>query len=201
MFACEHNLVATVRHLIGLGVNTNARKAGGSKRSALHIAVGNNCLDIVKLLCRQGKANPNVSDSSGTFIIHTAMENDTTDGKILEELLRVEVNVNEWDSDGYSPLMLAIRRNLSHHVNELLGTRSIDAGAVSPKLRKSAADLACELGFPEFIRKVSRFASNRCKTRNSDVFTVLTPTFYRVQIKAGSSGPRVVDRLVSGGQL
>jgi ankyrin repeat protein len=162
LFACEHALLAMIRALIRLGVNTNARKPADKNRTAIHLAIARMHVDVVTLLCVGGKANPNLQDDGGIYPIHTAVTIcDSRD--MIDALVRAGADVNVLDHNGFSPLMLAAEHNHLNTIELLLTVPGIDITAVSPILQKTALVVATQCGNIDAATMVCvAWATHRC---------------------------------------
>lgn len=91
----------------------------------LHLAVGQNYLEAVKLLLEAGAdASINVKDPEGLTPLQEAIEHDQ-DYDIVESLLHFGASIDVRDSKGQTPLQVAVRYHSDYDIVKLL----LEAGA------------------------------------------------------------------------
>ncbi len=91
----------TVKTLLRNDVKVEAAKFNDGKR-ALHLAAENGSLNMVKILLREGNANPNAKDNYNRTPLHYAAYGDLND--VVEELLEAKADINAVDTNGASPI-------------------------------------------------------------------------------------------------
>jgi len=97
--AMEAENIASVKELIGQGVNISAKNSQGD--TPLHIAVRKGNFDIVQLLGKY-RANVNAQDHVGMTPLMHAVEKSE---EIVTYLIKIGANVNARDHEGRTPLM------------------------------------------------------------------------------------------------
>ncbi|XP_050305118.1 putative ankyrin repeat protein RF_0381 [Anthonomus grandis grandis] len=115
--ACEKGLKAFVEHLISAGSDVNAVTVEGE--SPLMLAIKNAHLDVVKYLLKCESVNYHQVDYDGQNLIHFAVQQDTKE-EILKELLTLDLNINQRDPDGLSPLHIASSNNNTKMIKLLI---------------------------------------------------------------------------------
>lgn len=105
--AARGNHASVIRALIDLNVDTSARDNLG--RTALHYAAGENHPDAVKELAKNGALiNEQDARFGRTALAYAAYYGNT---EIATDLLRLGANIRIRDSEGKTPLMLAVENN------------------------------------------------------------------------------------------
>ncbi|WP_375326485.1 ankyrin repeat domain-containing protein [Candidatus Tisiphia endosymbiont of Nemotelus uliginosus] len=113
--AIDARNVSMVKKLIDKKSTIDARDK--QERSALHIAVFNNCLEIVKVLIT-GKSDVNAIEQVKKTPLHYAAEMGYL--PIVQELIKSEANINPVDKDDNTPLHLATKRQDAELEKELI---------------------------------------------------------------------------------
>uniref|UniRef100_A0A0B7K3V5 Nephrocystin 3-like N-terminal domain-containing protein n=1 Tax=Bionectria ochroleuca TaxID=29856 RepID=A0A0B7K3V5_BIOOC len=128
---------------------------------AARTGVTGNHLDVVKLLLRSGRVNPDSKDNHGRTILSWATE---WNGARFEHALRSvealvqsgQVDVNSRDYNGYTPLIYAIRTSNIKVVEYLLTLEQIDPDSrdndVRSPLSWAASNMAMAIRSLQFLR-------------------------------------------------
>jgi hypothetical protein len=116
----------TVKALLDQGVDSNVQNRGG--QSALHIAVQNGNLQVVRLLLGKGSADIALQDNKGQSALHFA----------VQRALRFAGQVDEFQRENSKDEL-----SLAKEVIELLLAKGVDAKATD-KHGRSATDLASQ---------------------------------------------------------
>jgi serine/threonine protein kinase len=146
-----------VRSLLDRGVSPNARDIKGS--SLLHYAVTNNRLEITKLLIDKGGDIHARYGQDGHTILHLAVLH--PDGEMTKLLLMNKANPNTRDNLTYTPLHIAILRNLTPYeapIESYYGIRDVKNGSGSLKpmqyLLQYGADVNATTTFSPMLKNV-----------------------------------------------
>ena len=120
MLAAENGHIEAVEFLVDSGARLNFKDI--TNETALHKAAGNGHLDIVEYLIDKG-ANPNLIDKNGDTILHKAIMKNKFD--VVEGLLNLNnIEVDKPNSQGYTPLLLALWKGTEDMVDILMDFRA-----------------------------------------------------------------------------
>ena len=123
LYAVQKGNIVSAKALLDAGTKVDFRNpASGLSASAAASAEGDP--EMIKLLIKNGKADPNLSDLAGRTPIFYAVENDKPEAVRL--LLMAGADPNAQDNTGATPLMIASAKNYQDCVTLLLQQKGID---------------------------------------------------------------------------
>lgn len=178
--AVKNKNIALVSYLIDKGADVNKPVANAALiQTPLIMAINNNDLEIVKLLIENG-ANPNITQKSRQTIFDNkpinqeettplilAIKKDYVDEppsiEMIEYLIAKGANVNQTDSQGYTPLMATLdyRWANQHQIRYEIAVILLNAGAepnITDFNNKTALQYAYENNFLSMVRLLSKLA-------------------------------------------
>ncbi|KAH0539791.1 hypothetical protein KQX54_008056 [Cotesia glomerata] len=106
-YAAKYGPLECVSILLDHNADVNAFDISGS--TPLHLAVGSKHAEIVELLINFD-ANVNVPNESGDTCLHISVERDT-DTRITKLLMKHCKDINCFNQDGLTPLLIAAKKN------------------------------------------------------------------------------------------
>jgi hypothetical protein len=122
MYVCSnsssYNTFKIIKLLINFGANVNLQNNNGN--TALMFAVRTELFEIVQLLIKSG-ADVNLQNKAGNSVIHF-----TSTTKMLQLLIKLGVNINKPNGNGYTLLMLSILQNNIELIKFLLQQKDIN---------------------------------------------------------------------------
>ena len=124
----------------------------GAKKflGAVIYAVDNNEPEILKYLLSKGfEVNVVRDQSSGNTALHLAVEKNSPE--MVEILLKYKANVNPVNQNGYTPLLLALKKDCSPEIVKLLIKSNANVNSVDPD-----GNTALHLAVSEFFQKSSQ---------------------------------------------
>lgn len=101
MQAIDNNDLGMVTFLLKLGAKVNTITMY-TKRTPLMLAIFQGKLEIAQLLCDKG-ARLDLKDVNGLNILHYAVDSNLLQS--VEFALKLSINVDEKDNNGWTPLM------------------------------------------------------------------------------------------------
>jgi cytohesin len=146
----------------GVDVNTNMSLHGDTP---LHIAVGDDNLEMVELLLGAG-ARLDIVNEDGLTPLHVAVS--CYEIEIMETLLKAGANVAAGDNAGRTPLHVAVREFMDKKVLELLVENGADVNALDRE-GKTPLDVAMQHNCHEAVVMLRKHGA-RNKGLRLDVF-------------------------------
>lgn len=119
MYACIHNYPNIVEQLLTAGVSTDILDPDGL--TVIHLAVQHGSFQVLRLMLR-GKVYPSILNSAGSTPLHYAILSKSlvSVAILLKDSIPSELNINYEDSNGMSPLALAVSLELEEYIHILL---------------------------------------------------------------------------------
>ncbi len=138
IYASKDGRLEVVKYLFSKGGN-NINATDAVKDSALHLAVINNHLDVVKLLVANG-ADINLKDNDGYSQLAFATMG-KSNYEIVKFLVREGADINSVDNRNFTPLIHAVT-NGNMEIIKFLVNHDVDLNIISKVEDMNALDLA-----------------------------------------------------------
>lgn len=173
MWATIYGKTKVVHELISVGANVNLQNYEG--KTALHLAVERQDLELIQYLCENG-ANVNIEDLEGIRPCHQATI--LGNQQLLSTLSKYGAYLAAVDDAGDSILHLAVREGKSEMLEFILQffIQSIDVNSQNNDM-ETPLDLAVELDEKEIVRMLKPIAEKVEETRIKRKYEFEEPSF------------------------
>ena len=143
--------VSCINLLQGMGANINAEKEG---KTILMIASSKGFLELVTEILEKD-AWVNHGDRDWKTALHYAIDNKAENLDVVNLLIESNADINkETTSDGYTPLILAVKRG-HQNIARVLILRGVKLDAFECNRNNTALHVACENGEKEIVEMLA----------------------------------------------
>lgn len=148
LIACENDNLLIVEELIRFDAKINVQRQGGNMETALHIAIKNINLNMIRCLLDKD-CDVNICDKQQQTPLHMAIKGNRND--IISLLLEEDCDVNIRNMDGNTPLYIASSKGKNEIVNKLLNSSNFCDVNIENEKRNTALYVASEKGLIDIV--------------------------------------------------